>query len=153
MGYFWWYDDQHGLRYCSYTCQYNTRDTFGFALLKRNSAKVRPTKRVGVKMIMGLGIILFAGTGGWGYILTEYTDASIPYADAFIAILSVIAQFLLSYKMLEHWLVWIIVDLLSIGMYFYKGLDAVAFLYIIYLFIAITGWISWRNGYQRKTAV
>ncbi|QGR00058.1 nicotinamide riboside transporter PnuC [Paenibacillus psychroresistens] len=121
-------------------------------LTKRYTAKVRPTKRIEAKMIILLSILIIAGTGGWGYLLTEYTDASIPYADAFIAILSVIAQFLLSSKVLEHWLVWIVVDVLSIGMYFYKGLDTIAFLYIIYLFIAIAGWFGWKNGYQKSLA-
>lgn len=119
-------------------------------LTKRENAPVRPTRRIPLRLSILLGAALPAATWGWGYVLSRYTDASIPYADAFIATLSVMAQYLLSYKILENWLVWIAVDALSIGMYAYKGLDALAFLYIIFLCIAIAGWMAWKRDYDRK---
>ncbi|MNI73189.1 Nicotinamide riboside transporter PnuC [compost metagenome] len=119
-------------------------------LTKRGNAAVRPTKRVTRSQIISLMIVLVAVTGGWGYLLSEFTDASIPYADALIATLSLIAQYLLSSKVLENWLIWIVVDVLSIGMYMYKELYTLAFLYLIFLGIATAGWLGWKKEHEQK---
>jgi nicotinamide mononucleotide transporter len=116
-------------------------------LSKRGGAKVRPTGRMASWMLVALPLFTITVTIGWGYVLTRYTDASIPYADAFIATLSIVAQILLSSKILENWIFWIIVDVLSVGMYAYKELYLVAFLYLIFLGIAITGLFSWKKEY------
>lgn len=120
-------------------------------LTKRNGAKVRPTRRISPRLAGILLVALFAGTGIWGYTLATYTDASIPYPDAFIAMLSLIAQMLLSYKILENWYCWIVVDVLSVGMYLYKGLNMLAFLYAIFLCIAISGLITWKKQQEATT--
>ncbi|MGO4373115.1 nicotinamide riboside transporter PnuC [Paenibacillus sp. MCAF20] len=120
-------------------------------LTKRNGAKVRPTRRITPRLAGILLVALFAGTGIWGYVLSTYTDASIPYPDAFIAMLSLIAQMLLSYKILENWYCWIVVDVLSVGMYLYKGLNMLAFLYVIFLCIAISGLITWKKQQEVAT--
>lgn len=114
-------------------------------LTKRGGSKVRPTRRISPLLAGILLAALFAGTGIWGYVLATYTDASIPYPDAFIAMLSLIAQLLLSYKVLETWYCWIVVDVLSVGMYLYKDLNMLAFLYVIFLCIAISGLIAWKK--------
>lgn len=118
---------------------------------KRNGAKVRPTRRISPRFAGILLVALFAGTGIWGYVLATYTDASIPYPDAFIAMLSLIAQMLLSYKILENWYCWIVVDVLSVGMYLYKGLNMLALLYVIFLCIAISGLITWKKQQEVAT--
>jgi nicotinamide mononucleotide transporter len=113
----------------------------------RGGAKVRPTARIAGRTALGLGFLLVVATVGWGYALHQYTDASVPYLDAFIAVTSIMAQYLLSRKILECWYGWIAVDVLSIGMYAYKGLDAVAILYVIFLCIAVSGLLGWRKQY------
>lgn len=122
-------------------------------LTKRGTAKVRPTKRIDPRLTGFLLVFLLAVTWAWGTFLKTYTDASIPYADAFIATLSVIAQYLLSYKVLENWYAWIAVDILSVAMYLYKGLDAVACLYLIFLGIAVMGFISWKKQWNQYSYV
>lgn len=117
-------------------------------LTKRGGSKVRPTRNITFRLGLILGVLFVSLTIIWGYVLTQYTDASIPYVDALIATLSVVAQFLLSSKILENWIVWIAVDVMSIGMYAYKDLYAVAFLYLIFLFIAIAGYVSWKRELQ-----
>lgn len=119
-------------------------------LTKRQNANVRPTKKLTAKMYIILPIILVVTTLVWGYVLTKYTDASIPYLDAFIAVLSVIAQYLLSSKILENWYVWIVIDVFSVGMYLYKDLYSIAFLYLVYLVIAISGLMTWRKNFLRS---
>jgi nicotinamide mononucleotide transporter len=114
-------------------------------LTKRAGSKVRPTRKITRRLALVLTAVFAGCTVLWGYVLHTYTDASIPYVDALIATLSIIAQYLLSSKVLENWLVWIAVDVMSIAMYMVKDLHTVAFLYAIYLLIAISGYISWRK--------
>ncbi|XOK62447.1 nicotinamide riboside transporter PnuC [Paenibacillus elgii] len=117
-------------------------------LTKRGQAKVRPTRRMTPQLGLWLVLLLVVVTAGWGYVLARYTDASIPYVDAFIATLSILAQLLLSNKVLENWHFWIAVDVLSIGMYAYKELYVLAALYVIFLGIATSGLIQWRSEYR-----
>lgn len=126
---------------------------YGWAvwMTKRGGAAVRPTRTWTPRMAALLLGFLIVFTMVWGYMLERHTDASIPYLDAFIATLSLVAQFLLSYKILQSWYFWIVVDVLSIGMYFYKELYTTSFLYVIFLGIAIMGLIEWKREYERRT--
>jgi nicotinamide mononucleotide transporter len=117
-------------------------------LTKREGAMVRPTRSIKKGLAVVLGVLAMVVTLSWGYLLHAHTDASIPYADAFVATLSLIAQYLLSSKILQNWLVWIAVDVLSIGLYAYKELYALAFLYVIFLGIAMSGYISWKREFR-----
>jgi nicotinamide mononucleotide transporter len=114
-------------------------------LTKREGAKIRPTRRITSRLALVMAVAFVVVTAGWGYVLKTYTDASIPYVDALIATLSLVAQYLLSSKVLENWLCWIAVDVMSIAMYAYKDLYTVAFLYVIFLGIATSGYISWKR--------
>lgn len=120
-------------------------------LTKRNGQAVRPTRGMTKNETIGLFVGVIALTGGWGYGLHILTDASIPYLDAFIASMSIFAQFFLSRKVLQNWLIWIAIDVLSIGMYIYKGLPLIAFTYFVFLLICIFGYISWKK--EMKTTV
>ncbi len=55
-------------------------------------------------------------------ILDRFTDSPIPYWDAFTTALSFTATWMLARKILEHWILWIIVDAVSMGLYLYRGL-------------------------------
>ncbi|MCZ8523150.1 MULTISPECIES: nicotinamide riboside transporter PnuC [Paenibacillus] len=116
----------------------------------RGESGVRPTRRLTGRQAGGVILLLAALSAGWGHVLARYTDASIPYLDAFIASLSLLAQFLLSSKVLENWLLWITVDVLSVGMYAYKELYGVALLYVVFLGIAAGGWVQWNRAYRNQ---
>ena len=88
-----------------------------------------------------------------GWTLATYTDADLPYWDATVAALSVVAQFLLARRRLESWPVWITVDVLAIGIYLVKGLYPTAVLYIVFLGLATTGLIVWLRAHRRGVAV
>jgi nicotinamide mononucleotide transporter len=92
-----------------------------------------------------LALIAFAGTTLMGYLLGAKTDASLPFLDSTVTVLSLLAQWMLAKKLLENWLVWIAVDVLSIGIYFYKGLYISTMLYATFLALATFGFIGWRK--------
>lgn len=122
-------------------------------LTKREGQAVRPTRSMTKNEVIGLFVGVILVTGAWGYGLHLYTDASIPYADAFIASMSIFAQFFLSRKVLQNWLIWIAVDVLSVGMYLYKGLPLIAFTYFVFLIICIFGYVKWKKDMGVKTSV
>jgi nicotinamide mononucleotide transporter len=89
-----------------------------------------------------------------GWVLRAYTDAALPFIDSFAAALSIVAQLLLMKKYLENWMLWITVDVISIGMYIFKGVYLTAGLYVIYLILATLGLIEWyasRKTYEKET--
>lgn len=88
----------------------------------------------------------------WGTAMARLTDASFPYWDASAAIPSVAAQILQSQRRIESWVLWILVDLLSIGLYLAKGLQPTALLYGVFLGIAVWGLIEWRGAARQAVA-
>lgn len=79
------------------------------------------------------------------WFLKSYTDTDVPYADGFLTAGSLLGQILLSRKKLENWHVWIIVDVLYVGLYVYKGLMLTALLYAIFVVMAIMGLRAWSK--------
>lgn len=80
-----------------------------------------------------------------GFLLSYYTDSDVPYIDGLCTVTSFIAQFLMTRKKLQNWLIWIFVDALYIPLYMHKNLLATALLYFVFLFIALKGYLDWKK--------
>ncbi len=91
-------------------------------------------------------VILF---GIIAFILINFTDSEIPYWDAFTTAGSFVATWMLARKMIEHWLIWIIVDAVSLGLYIYKGLYATVILFAVYTILAVTGYMEWKKELKK----
>jgi nicotinamide mononucleotide transporter len=78
-----------------------------------------------------------------GWVMATYTPAASPYIDASIAGMSISAQLLLAWRKLENWLLWILTDIVAIGLYLSKGLKPTAGLYAIFLILSIIGLVDW----------
>lgn len=89
----------------------------------------------------------------WGYAMHRWTDASFAFADAFIMVASLAAQWLLAQKKLQSWWFWIAVDLMAIVVYWQKDLKLTALLYIVFLVLAGIGWWTWKMSYQQNRQV
>jgi nicotinamide mononucleotide transporter len=79
-------------------------------------------------------------------LLDVYTDTDVPYMDGFLTAGSLVGQVLLSRKKLENWHVWIVVDLLYIGLYIYKDLMLTAVLYGLFVIMAWAGLRAWQRS-------
>jgi nicotinamide mononucleotide transporter len=79
------------------------------------------------------------------FILNNYTDSPVPFADSLATSLSIVATWMLARKILEHWLVWIFVDAFSIGLFWYKDLLPTVILFIVYTGMAVVGFIEWKK--------
>jgi nicotinamide mononucleotide transporter len=78
-------------------------------------------------------------------VLINYTDSNVPWWDAFTTALSIIGMWMLARKYLEQWWIWIVVDVVCVGLYIYKELYFTASLYALYAIIAIFGWLNWKK--------
>lgn len=101
--------------------------------------------RVPLRTGIVLALCVLAGTAALGYSLHRLTDASLPYIDSFLAVLSMAGQWLLAKKYIENWSVWIAVNIGSIAMYGYKELYFTMVLYGVYLALAVMGYREWKK--------
>ncbi|MGX7687724.1 nicotinamide riboside transporter PnuC [Flectobacillus roseus] len=106
-----------------------------------------PVSRMPKKYIL---ICLAAGiafTGVSGYLHAQ-TDASLPYLDSSLTAISLIASWMIAKKYLENWILWIVANLVYIGMYYVKDLHGTSILYALLLVMAIKGYFDWRKGME-----
>jgi nicotinamide mononucleotide transporter len=116
---------------------------------KDNSTELKVTilrRKLGFYLAI-ISLITFVGI--W-FLLKYYTNSTTPVADALVTSLSIIATWMLARKILEHWLIWIFVDLFSIALFWYKDLLPTIFLFIVYTFMAILGYIEWRKELKQN---
>lgn len=79
------------------------------------------------------------------FILIRFTDSTVPYMDSLTTALSVTATWMLAKKYIEHWLIWIFVDLFSAGLYIYKELWPTVILFLVYTGMAVLGYMEWKK--------
>ena len=84
-----------------------------------------------------------------GYLMASI-GASFPYLDAFIAILSVMATIMVAKKVFENWYYWLLIDTLSIYMFWKKQYYFTSFLYIIYIVLIFVGIKTWRVALSQQ---
>jgi nicotinamide mononucleotide transporter len=80
-----------------------------------------------------------------GLFLDNYTDTNVPFADGFCTAMSFVAQIFLTRKILQNWILWIIVDICYIPLYLYKNLYLTSLLYALFLGLAVLGYINWEK--------
>jgi len=80
------------------------------------------------------------------FIAESYSDASLAYFDAFTTIFAIIATWMVVKRYLENWLIWIVVDFVAAGMYYYKELYLTSLLFAIYTIVAIFGFFKWKKS-------
>ena len=90
-------------------------------------------------------LILFGAISTFliGFYFTTYTNAKMPIVDSFTTVFSIIATYMIAKKVLENWLYWIVIDVVSIYLYFSRDLHLTSLLFMLYSIIAIFGYFSW----------
>ncbi len=94
---------------------------------------------------IGLAWLTVGLYGGLFWVLSRFTDSPVPAGDAFTTALSVTATWMLAKRILEHWWLWVVINLVSAGLYYYRGLYPTCFLFVCYGVLAIVGWINWKK--------
>lgn len=95
------------------------------------------------RMLWAVAIVVMAlGVGG---ALARYTDASSPYLDSLVSVMSLAANTLLARRVVDNWALWVLADVLYVGLFASKGLFLSAALYVVFLGLALAGWQAWRR--------
>jgi len=100
-----------------------------------------------------IALITVGGTLLMGWYFATQTSAALPYPDSFTTVASFVAMWMSARKYLESWLLWFVIDVVQVALYIIKDIEAYALLYLIYLGMAVAGWISWRKHLVRTEAV
>ena len=85
-----------------------------------------------------------------GWTTSQLRGVAIPYLDAALTATSLIAQWMLTRKILENWILWIAADIVYIPTFVSRGLPLTAVLYTIFLGLAVLGWREWRRSYRES---
>jgi len=80
----------------------------------------------------------------------DFTDSDVPGWDALTTSTAITGMWLMARKKIENWIAWIITDLISIPLYLYKGLPSTALQFLIFTFLAVWGYFSWKNKWKQQ---
>jgi len=95
------------------------------------------------------GILSLIGVVVWvflGRLTSRLPGVALPYLDAALTTGSLIAQWMMTRKLLENWMLWILLDVAYIGMFVFKGLYLTAANYAVYLALAVLGHVAWKRS-------
>ena len=98
------------------------------------------------------GIATAALSVALGLSLAQWTDAALPMADSAVTGMSIAAQFLLSFRRIENWVLWIVIDVVSIALYLIRDLHLLAVLYVAFLALSVVGLREWTRAGGAKPA-
>jgi nicotinamide mononucleotide transporter len=95
-------------------------------------------------ILLGLaaGLIVSLALGG---LMANFTDAAQPWLDAALTGFSLVAQVWMAQKRLQCWPLWIVLDVIFVGLFIYKALYLTAALYGLFTLLAVQGWREWRS--------
>lgn len=112
----------------------------GIKRKQKNALKIRHVPPSVCAGAVGVTVLLWLFLA---WILENFTDSTVPYADGFTTSLSIVGTWMLARKYAEQWIAWFIVDIASTFLYAYKGLILYPILYAIYTVISIFGYRKW----------
>lgn len=143
---------------CGMEFYYMTMTIYGFWRWKTHSnSSVKEENKntsithIPVQLALLWAAIFFVLWFAIWWLLTTYTDSTVPVADAFTTALSLVGIWALAHKYLEQWFVWIAVDVVTCVLYFHKDIPFKASLYALYVVIAIFGYLRWRRMMAQKS--
>ena len=102
----------------------------------------RLSNRTGV-ILLGIGVVVW---GALTAITSRLPGVALPYLDAALTTASLIAQWMMTRKILENWALWVILDVAYVGMFIFKGLYLTAMNYAVYLGLAVLGHVAWKRS-------
>lgn len=103
------------------------------------------------RLLWGSGTLAAGLAAAW--VMHRFTNAAAPFADGPITAASVAAQILLALRRTENWVLWIAIDIASIGLYLWRGLYPTAGLYVAFLLLSVLGLFEWRRSMAREEGV
>jgi nicotinamide mononucleotide transporter len=109
-----------------------------------------PVVRINRQQLILLLLTFALSWLGIYFILDRFTDSTVPLGDSFTTALAIVATWMLTRKIIEQWFLWIIANVVSIGLYIYKGLYPTVILYAVYAGMAVYGYLVWKRSMTKK---
>ena len=109
-----------------------------------NDGRPLPVRTVGQRRLLGCVLAVAAGTTIL-YPLLRVMQDSAPFLDALTTSLSLVAQWLLNGKRIESWYFWIAADCVYVPLYFSRGLNLTAVVYMLFLVMCVVGLRAWSR--------
>lgn len=106
-------------------------------------AQTHPITRFPLRLVVPTALVFAAVWAAIWWVLTHYTNSTVPVTDAFTTALSIVALWALARKYCEQWLLWLVVDAVCCVLYVYKGIPFKAAIYGLYTLFAVFGYRKW----------
>lgn len=97
-------------------------------------------------MLLAIGLMTMVS----GYLLSQHTQAASPWLDSFTTWGAVLTTWMVTRKVLENWLYWLVVDTAAVFLYIDRGLYLTAVLMMLYVVLAAIGWFMWLAEYRNQ---
>lgn len=127
---------------------------YGWYFWSRGGSKAEkgelPVVRVNRQQAILFFLFFIASWVGIYFVLDRYTDSTVPLGDSFTTALAIVATWMLTQKIIEQWFLWIIANVVSIGLYIYKGLYPTVILYAVYAVMAVYGYVEWKRSMKNQ---
>ena len=94
------------------------------------------------------GSVALSAVVGW--LMSRYTKAAFPYLDAFVTVSSVVTTYMVARKILENWLYWLVIDSLSMYLYWQRELYLYVGLFALYLVLVVIGLVRWHRDWRAQ---
>ena len=115
-----------------------------------NSFVVNPWS--GLKHFYAISFVLILSFSS-GLFMHSFTDAALPFIDAFVTWGAIIATYMVAKKLIENWIYWFVIDSISILLFISRGLIPTAFLFGIYIVIIFFGYKSWKKILEKNNEI
>jgi nicotinamide mononucleotide transporter len=102
-----------------------------------------PVTWLNIQGVVGSLLLFFGSYALLAVILLRFTDSDVPYIDSFTTASAFVGMYLMAKKKVENWIAWIITDLVSVPLYFYKGLILTSFQFLLFTVLATMGLVAW----------
>ena len=103
-----------------------------------------------------IGIVIFIGTLFFVYVIYNTFNkwtSWVAYVDTITTAIFFVGMWLMAKKKIENWIFWIVGNIISVPLYFYKGFTFTSFQYLGFTFIAIAGYFAWKKTLDKKTLI
>ncbi len=141
---------------CAMQVYYITAGLYGWFVWRnaprRKSPEAGRIVRTPRRIVPALVAVYAAAHALLYLLLARFTNSTVPVWDSFTTALCIVAYWMLSRKYLEQWLVWLVVDLATVGLYLYKEIPLTAGLYALYSALAAAGYLRWRRQMRSEEA-
>jgi len=99
--------------------------------------------------LLAIAVLGFLGALN-GYMLSNFSDAAFPYIDSLTTWFAVWGTFLVARKVLENWWYWLLIDIASIFIYWFRDLQLTSLLFVVYVVMIPFGLISWTKSMREQ---